>query len=308
MVFMDKRQLGGLAVSPIGLGTSSWGTRTTDFDNAAHQLKMFSEAGGNLLDTANIYGDAECIVGQLIAGRRDEFVIATKGGGVPGDGIPRANATREHLRSTLEESLRRLNVDHVDLWQLHGWDPDTPIDETLSFVDGAVKDGKIRYAGVCNYNTKQLLAAVGSGVISSLQMEYSLLERRLERNLVPAAIEHGIGVLPWAPLGRGVLTGKYLKGVPEQRLKSRFFQWYVRPFLDDRATRIATTVAEVADGMGVTPLAVAFAWVRDCPGVVAPLVGARTPEQLRESLDAVGVVLPDDARRTLDQASAPAHQ
>jgi aryl-alcohol dehydrogenase-like predicted oxidoreductase len=291
----------GLRVSAIGLGTSTWGTRT-DREDAAEQLKTFLNAGGNLLDTADVYGDAESVIGDLLGGvvAREDVLIATKAGGVIVDGKPSANATREHLTKCLERSLRRLGTDHVDLWQLHAWDPVTPLEETLSVVDEAVATGKVRYAGVCNYTSKEAALIAGSGLVTSVQVEYSLLERRIERNLVPCAQEHALAILPWAPLGRGVLTGKYLNGLPEKQ--GRFFSWYVKPFVNDRTARITTAVAEVAADLGVPPAAVALAWVRDRPAVASALVGARTIDQLTESLAAYGLVLPDDARQSLDLA------
>lgn len=305
---MEKRILGnsGLVVSCVGLGTSTWGART-DRDDAATQLKTYLDAGGNLLDTADVYaaGESERVIGELLGKvvAREDVLVATKAGGVIVDGKPSANATREHLRKGLERSLRRLATDYVDLWQLHAWDPATPLDETLAAVDEAIASGKVQHAGLCNYSETQTAQAAASGLFASVQVEYSLLQRRIERDLVGTAAANRLAILPWAPLGRGVLTGKYLGGVPENRAKSRFFQWYVSPFLDDRSTRIAATVAGVADRLGVLPAAVALAWVRDRPGVVSSLVGARTADQLAESLTGDGLVLPADARGLLDQAS-----
>ncbi|MET8763607.1 aldo/keto reductase [Lentzea sp. NPDC004782] len=315
---MEQRQLGAtdLKVSALGLGTSTWGT-TTDRHEAAAQLRSYAEAGGNLVDTADIYGGgrAEEIVGQLLGAvvRREDIVLATKAAAVLDDPDRRQNASCSHLLSALDKSLARLGTDHVDLWQLHAWDPAVPLEETLAATDAALRAGKVRHIGVCNYAGWQTAKAAtwkkldGVAPLASCQVEYSLLERGIEREVVPAALDAGLAVLPWAPLGRGVLTGKYRTGVPTERLESRFFRWYVGRYIDDRSAGIVEEVATVADELSVPPLAVALAWVRDQPGVVAPLVGARTAGQLRESLApaTVALELPTEIRLRLDAVSAP---
>ncbi|WP_190812742.1 aldo/keto reductase [Saccharopolyspora pogona] len=315
---MEQRPLGttGLKVSALGLGTSTWGT-TTDPDDAAEQLRAFVEVGGTLVDTADVYGggSAEEIVGQLLGKvvPRDNIVLATKAVAVLDDPDRRQNASREHLLSTLDKSLTKLRTDYIDLWQLHAWDQAVPLEETLAATDTAVRAGKVRHVGVCNYTGWQTAKAAtwkqinGVAPLASCQLEYSLLERGIEREVVPAALDAGMAVLPWAPLGRGVLTGKYRGGVPADRENSRFFKWYVAPRIDDRSARIVETLAAAADELAVPLVAVALAWVRDRPGVAAPLVGARTVEQLRESLSpaTLALELPAEIRRDLDAASAP---
>jgi aryl-alcohol dehydrogenase-like predicted oxidoreductase len=315
---MQKRMLGssGLSVSRLGLGTSTWGT-TTGKDDAEQQLAAFIAAGGNLVDTADIYGAgrSEEILGQALetVGRRADIVLATKAGGVAGGRPGDADASGSCLLEALDASLRRLRTDHIDLWQLHVWDARTPLEETLFAVDVAVSSGRVRYAGLCNYAGWQLAktatwqSAHGLARLVSAQAEYSLLERGIEREFVPAAMDQALGVLAWAPLGRGVLTGKYRKGVPAERASSRFFQWYVGHFLDERSAKIVEVVAAVAERLGVSPLAVGLAWVCDRPAVSAALVGARTVAQLRESIAAgtEGLVLPAEERQLLDDASAP---
>ncbi|MFF7987965.1 aldo/keto reductase [Streptomyces sp. NPDC007901] len=315
---MKRRTLGrtGIPVSSIGLGTSTWGAATVPED-AARQLRAFVDAGGNLLDTADVYADgmSEEIIGGLL-GRvvpRSEIVLATKAVGVLNDPARRQNASYSHLLKALDSSLARLNTDHVDLWQLHAWDAGTPLDETLRAVDEAVASGRVRHAGICNYSGWQtakaavLQSADGRAPLVSVQLEYSLLERGIEREAIPAAADAGLSLLPWAPLGRGVLTGKYQDGVPKQRMRSPFFRAYVGRFLDERSAGIVTEVVSAAERLGASPLAVSLAWVRERPLVAAPLVGARTVEQLRESLadDVLGLVLPDDVRAHLDEVSAP---
>jgi aryl-alcohol dehydrogenase-like predicted oxidoreductase len=315
---MEQRRLGatGLYVSRLALGTMTWG-RDTDEDDASSQLKAFVEVGGTLIDTADVYvdGESERIVGRMLQGvvKREDVVVATKAVSRRGQERDR-DASRRHLLTALDASLQRLQTDYVDLWQLHAWDPRTPVEETLAALDTAVASGKARYVGVSNYSGWQLARAAtwqqawpGRARLVSTQMEYSLLQRGIEREVVPAALELGVGILPWSPLGRGVLTGKYRAGTPaDSRGASPDYQRFVSPYLDDRAHRIVGAVLTAADGLGVSPLAVALAWVRDRPGVAAPIVGARTAAQLKGSLDADDVVLPDEIREALDDVSAPA--
>ncbi|MFI6025074.1 aldo/keto reductase [Amycolatopsis magusensis] len=310
---MENRQLGasGLRVSRMGLGTMSWGTGT-DAEEAANQLVAFVDAGGTLVDTADIYGDGESerVLGSLIGDLvpRTDLVLATKAVGRRGDGPFGGGASRGALLTALDGSLRRLGVDHIDLWQLQAWDSAVPIEETLSTVEFAVASGKVRYAGVSNYSGWQLATAAArpSGVrLVSTQMEYSLLQRGIEREVLPAAQYHGIGILPWAPLGRGVLTGKYRTGTPaDSRGASPTFAGYVEQHRTDRAARIVQAVVTAADGLGTSPLAVALAWVRDRPGVVAPVVGARDTGQLTGSLIAEEITLPPAIRSALDDVSS----
>jgi aryl-alcohol dehydrogenase-like predicted oxidoreductase len=314
---MEQRHLGrsGLLVSRLGLGTMTWG-RDTDADEAAAQLAAFRDAGGTLIDTANRYagGESERIVGRLLAGARDEVVLATKAAGPVGPGPLQRGSSRRHLLAALDASLDRLGTSHVDLWQLHVWDPDTPLDETLAALDTAVASGRARYVGVSNFAGWQTARAAtwqqawpGRAPIVSSQVEYSLLERGVEREVVPACRELGIGLLPWSPLGRGVLTGKYRDGQPaDSRAVSADYGGFVRPYLTPAADRVVDAVVTAADGLGVSPIAVALAWARDRPGVVAPIVGARTAGQLAASLDAESVTLPAEITAALDDVSAPA--
>lgn len=315
---MEQRPLGGtgLRVSRIALGTMTWG-RDTDEHEAREQLAEFVDAGGNLIDTADVYadGESERVLGKLLRehSRRDEIVVATKAVSVRNNPLRRFDASRRHLLNALDSSLERLGLDHVDLWQLHAYDRDTPMDETLAAVDHAVATGRVRYAGISNYAGWQTAraatwqrAASGRAPLVSTQVEYSLLERGIEREVVPAARELGIGILPWSPLGRGVLTGKYRNGTPpDSRGASSHFSSFVAPYLDDRARRIVDALATAADGLMESPLAVALAWVRDRPGVVAPVVGARTAIQLRGVLSADELTLPDEIADVLDEVSAP---
>ncbi|MDT9686660.1 aldo/keto reductase [Streptomyces sp. TRM76323] len=320
---MEQRHLGstGLRVSRIGLGTLTWG-RDTDEHEAAEQLKAFWEAGGTLVDTADVYGggEAEYLLGQLaerLVPRRD-LVIATKAGSVPDpDPERRFDGSRGHLLAALDASLARLGTDYVDLWQVHAYDPWTPLEETLQALDIAVASGRARYVGVANFCGWQLakaatwqLSAPGTRTrLAGTQMEYSLLQRGVEREVLPAARDLGVGLLPSSPLGRGVLTGKYRDGVPAgSRGASEHMAPFVEPYLDESARRVVDAVTTAADGLAVTPLQVALAWVRDRPGVTAPVVGARTARQLTAALSVESLSLPDEIRRALDDVSAPVHR
>ncbi len=315
---MRRRPLGasGLAVSRLGLGTMTWG-RDTDPDDAAAQLKTFADAGGNLLDTADVYGDgrAEEVIGALLGSvvPRSELVIATKAGLCPGRDR-RRDGSRGHLLASLDTSLARLGTEYVDLWQLHAYDPATPLEETLSALDHAVSSGRVRYVGVSNFSGWQTARAAtwqASGLVAgkppivSCQVEYSLVQRGVEREVAPACRSLGAGILAWSPLGRGVLTGKYRDGTPaDSRAASPHFERFVGPYLDDRSAGIVEAVATAADGLGVAPLSVALAWVRDRPGVVAPVVGARTVGQLLGSLQSDELTLPAEICQALDDVSA----
>ena len=318
---MEQRHLGrtGLRVSRIGLGTLTWG-RDTDEHDAADQLKVFWDAGGTLVDTADVYGggEAEYLLGRFIDGLvpREDLVIATKAGSVP-DPSRRFDGSRGHLLAALDASLERLGTDYVDLWQVHAFDPVTPLEETLQALDLAVASGRVRYAGVSNFCGWQLAKAAtwqitAPGVrtrLASTQMEYSLLQRGVEREVLPAALDLGVGLLPSSPLGRGGLTGKYRRGTPaDSRGGSEHLAPFVEPYLDEPASRIVDAVVTAADGLATTPLQVALAWVRDRPGVVAPIVGARNARQLTEALSVEALTLPDEICQALDDVSAPVHR
>ncbi len=316
---MLKRYVGrtGLEVSRLGLGTMSWGT-DIDEHEAAEQLTAFVAAGGTLVDTAAPYGGgaSEEVLGTLLAGTisREDVVVATKAGSGRRDGEHFVDVSRRGLLRTLEESLQRLGIDHVDLWQVHVWSDDVPVDETLSALDAAVASGKTRYVGVSNYCGWQLALAAGHQVeaagrerLATDQVEYSLVERGVEREVVPAAEALDVSLLPWSPLGRGVLTGKYRAGVPaDSRAASSRFEKYVGVHLNPRAAGIVEAVCRAAEGLDLTPAQVALAWVRDRPSVAAPIVGARTLAQLQELLAAESVSLPDEIVAALDDVSAPA--
>ncbi|WP_426244514.1 aldo/keto reductase [Nocardioides sp. LHG3406-4] len=313
---MQLRSVGstGLKVSRLGLGTMTWG-RDTDEHEARDQLVSFVEAGGTLLDTAAGYGDgaSEQLIGTLIGDvvARDEVVLATKAGISRRAGERVTDTSRGHLLSALDASLRRLAVDHVDLWQVHVWTDQTPLEETLAALDFAVSTGRAAYVGISNYTGWQTAQAAtwqravqGRTPLASTQVEYSLLNRGVEHEVVPAAAALGLGVLPWSPLGRGVLTGKYRSGTPsDSRGASPHFANFVGSYLDERGRSIVEAVARAAEGLGWTPLEVALVWVRDRPGVTAPIVGARTAAQLSGALGVEELVLPTEIVDALDDVS-----
>ncbi len=296
---MQLRPLGasGLHVSRLGLGTMAWG-RDVEWAAARDLLADFVDGGGNLVDTAPAYGAgvAEKMIGKALASGlpRESLVIATKAGFVIRDGKRVIDTSRGALLSDLEQSLRRLKTDHVDLWQVHAWG-DAPLEETLSALDSAVNRGMARYVGVSNFVGWQSATAAtwqnadrGRTPISSVQVEYSLLARRAEVEVVGAAQYHQMGVLAWSGLGRGALTGKYRGGrLPrDSRAASDHFGWFLEPYLQPRSTAIVDAVAHAAQGLGLTPAQVALIWVRDAPQVASALVGPRTTDQLAELLDA----------------------
>ncbi|CAM3744074.1 aldo/keto reductase [Nocardioides zeicaulis] len=314
---MQQRSLGatGLKVSRLGLGTMTWG-RDTDEHEARDQLVAFTEAGGTLLDTAAGYGDgaSEELIGRLVGDvvQRDDVVLATKAGISRRTGERVTNTSRGHLLTALDASLQRLGVDHVDLWQVHVWTDETPVEETLSALDLAVTSGRASYVGISNYTGWQTAQAAtwqravpGRVPLASTQVEYSLLNRTVEHEVLPAAHALGLGVLPWSPLGRGVLTGKYRTGTPsDSRGASEHFGRFVGAYLDDRGRGIVEAVARAADGLGWSPLEVSLVWVRDRPGVTAPIVGARTAAQLDGALGVEDLVLPPEIVDALDDVSA----
>jgi aryl-alcohol dehydrogenase-like predicted oxidoreductase len=316
---METRQVGlsGLHVSRLGLGTLTWG-RDTTAEQAAALLAMFCEAGGTLIDTAAAYGagDAERLLGRLLAelGRRDEMVIATKAGFVVRDGARVVDTSRRTLLRDLEGSLRRLGTDHVDIWQLHAWGA-APLEESLSAVDHAVSSGMARYAGISNFVGWQTAQAAtwqrafpGRSPLCSAQVEYSLLARRAEMEVLPAVRAFGLGFFPWSPLGRGVLTGQYRQGTPRgSRAATDHFAWFVEPYLEPRSRGVVEAVARAAEGLDLTPLQVALLWVRDAPSVTAPLLGARTTAQLAPALATEDQRLPNEIVSALDDVSGGPH-
>ena len=318
---MEYRLLGptGLAVSRLALGTMTFGDETPE--EAAHdQLDMFVEAGGTLIDTADVYstGVSEEIVGRWLADRpgvRERVVVATKGR-FPMDDTPNGvGLSRRHLHDALDASLRRLGVDTIDLYQAHAWDPLTPIDETLRFVDDAVSAGKIHHFGVSNFTGWQLVQAIerseGMTPPVSLQPQYNLLVRDIEHELVPACEHYDIGILPWSPLGGGWLTGKYDRDeTPSGATRlgedpERGMEAYAQRNAQERTWAVVDAVRSVADDLDRSMAEVALAWLADQPMVTSVILGARTVDQLEQNLAMADLHLSDEHRDHLTEASAP---
>jgi len=306
-----------LVVSRLGLGTMSWGG-AAPVGEAVAMLKAFTEAGGNLIDTAAAYGfgEVESLIGRLMARTiaRDDLVIATKSGYVVRGGQRVIDNSPRTLLADLAGSLRRLGTDRVDLWQIHAWG-DTPLEETLTAADEAVVRGMARYVGVSNFVGWQAARAhtwqqaLSGAPVVSAQAEYSLLARRAELELIPYLIDARMGFFPWSSLGRGVLTGKYAHMTPAgSRGSDESMAWFVEQYSDAGSRKIVDAVRTAADGLGLMPVQVALIWVRDAPGVTSPLVGPRTLEQLLPLLSADALTLPDPVTQALDDVSGGANQ
>ncbi|MCC2308163.1 aldo/keto reductase [Cellulomonas chengniuliangii] len=312
---MEQRQVGrtGLRVSHLGLGTLTW-SRDTDEHEAREQLRDFVDAGGTLVDTSASYADggAEELIGSLLGDvvSREDVVLCTKAGvrRTAGGGV--VDASRGGLLNTLDASLARLRTDHVDLWLVQTPDPRTPLTETISALRLAVTSGRARYVGLSNHAGWQVARAatlmaddVG---LAAVEAEYSLLQRGIEREVLPAAADLGVGLLAWSPLGRGVLTGKYRRTIPaDSRAASPHLAGFVEPYLGADSLAVVEAVAIAAQGLDRSPLDVALAWLRVRAQVSSAIVGARTAAQLRASLAAEDVQLPPEILRALDEVSAP---
>jgi aryl-alcohol dehydrogenase-like predicted oxidoreductase len=321
---MEYRMLGssGAVVSTLALGTMTFGTETDEV-GAHAQLDQYLDAGGNLIDTADVYsaGVSEQIIGRWLASRtsaRDEIVLATKGRFAMGRGPNDLGLSRRHLGAALDASLRRLGVDEIDLYQVHAFDPLTPLDETLRFLDDAVRAGKVRYVGLSNFTGWQLQKAVdiaefrGLSRPVTLQPQYNMLVREIEWEIVPAAQSAGLGLLPWSPLGGGWLTGKYRR---EERPSGatrlgenpdRGVEAYDRRSRVERTWDVVDAVRAVSTERGVSMAQIALAWLVDRPTVTSVILGARTLEQLDDNLGAAELHLDAGETERLDVASDPA--
>jgi aryl-alcohol dehydrogenase-like predicted oxidoreductase len=320
---MDYRQLGrsGLRVSALTLGTMTFGGRgnfanvgSTGVTDARRQVDLCLDAGVNLFDTADVYSDglSEEILGEVLQGRRDDVLVATKARMAMGDGPNDAGLSRHHLLRSCEASLRRLRTDHIDLYQVHEWDGQTPIEETLDALDTLVRDGKVRYVGCSNYAAWQLMKALGASDRRGLQrfvsqqIHLTLQAREAEYELVPATIDQGVGILVWSPLAGGLLSGKYRRGGHGPEGSRQLTSWDEPPVYDEDALYDTVDVlVEIADGHGVSAAQVALAWLLERPGVSSVIVGARTEEQLVDNLRAADLRLSDEERTRLDEISRP---
>ena len=320
---MRYRQLGasGLRVSELTMGTMTFGGKggfasvgSTGVDEARRQVDQCLDAGVNLIDTANVYSDglSEEILGEVLEGRRDEVLVATKARMPMGDGPNDAGLSRHHLVAQCEASLRRLRTDHIDLYQVHEWDGQTPLSETLQALDDLVRAGKVRYVGCSNYAGWQLMKALGVaereglGRFCSQQIHYTLQAREAEYELLPIAIDQGLGVLVWSPLAGGLLSGKYRRGAPGPEGSRLLSGWDEPPVRDqDKLYDIVDVLVEVAAARGASPAQVALAWLLERPAVTSVIVGARTSEQLTDNLGAAALSLTADELARLEQVSRP---
>jgi aryl-alcohol dehydrogenase-like predicted oxidoreductase len=320
---MDYRQLGasGLRVSALTLGTMTFGGRDrfalvgdTDVAGATRQIDLCLDRGVNFIDTANVYsgGVSEEILGEAIKNRRDRVLIATKARMPMGSGPNDAGLSRHHLIAECEASLRRMQTDYIDLYQVHEWDGQTPLEETLEALDTLVKSGKVRYVGVSNYAGWQLMKALGVADrhgyqrFVTQQINYSLQSRDAEYELVPLAVDQGVGILVWSPLAGGLLSGKFRrggKGLEESRALS---DWAEPPVRDtEQLLDTIEVLVEIGDGHGVSAAQVALAWLLGRPGVVSLIIGARSDEQLEDNLAAADLKLTDEERARLEEVSRP---
>lgn len=295
----------------------------TDEETAHAQLDLFLESGGTLIDTADVYsaGKSESIIGSWLADRpatvRDQVVLTTKGRFAMGDGSNDLGLSRRHLTAALDASLGRLGVDSIDQYQVHSYDPLTPIEETLRFLDDAVTAGKIHYAGLSNFTGWQLQRAVDVAqfqhltVPITLQPQYNLLVREIEWEIIPAAQANGLGLLPWSPLGGGWLTGKYTRdAAPSGATRlgenpERGVEAYARRSSVERTWDVVDEVRRIAESRGVTMAQVALAWLVDRPGVSSVILGARNLDQLTDNLGAAGLHLSAEDTASLDRVSDP---
>ncbi|MFZ0089832.1 MAG: aldo/keto reductase [Solirubrobacteraceae bacterium] len=323
---MDYRPLGssGLQVSCLTLGTMTFGGEgnfakvgDTDLAGARRQIDMARDAGVNLIDTADVYstGRAEEIVGEAVQGRRDDLLIASKVRFPMGDTPNMAGLSRHHVITGCEASLRRLRTDHIDLYQVHEWDGLTPLEETLGALQYLQDAGKVRYVGVSNYAAWQLMKALGTaerehrvgGVrIVSQQIYYSLQERSAEYELIPLALDQGLGTMVWSPLAGGLLSGKYRRGQDAPSGSRHVTDWDEPPVYDeDRLYDTIDVLVEIADGHNVSAAQVALAWLLGRPSISSVVIGARTDEQLADNLKAADLQLSDEERDRLEQVSRP---
>jgi aryl-alcohol dehydrogenase-like predicted oxidoreductase len=320
---MEYRQLGssGLEVSALTLGTMTFGgagkhgdTGSTDVAGARRQLDMCLDAGVNLIDTADVYsgGRSEEILGEALAGRRDRLLIATKVRFPTGTEPNMAGLSRHHIISGCEASLRRLGIDHIDLYQAHQWDGRTRLQETLGAFEHLIQSGKVRYVGASNYAGWQLMKAVGVAErerlprFASHQIYYSLLERSVEYELIPLGLDQGIGTLVWSPLAGGWMSGKYRRGLEAPAGSRHTTNWSEPPVYDEaKLYDTIDVLVEIASEHGVSGAQVALAWLLARPSISSLVIGARTDQQLADNLKSVDLQLCDAEHQRLEEVSRP---
>lgn len=311
---MEYRALGrtGVQVSALCLGTMNFGGKTPE-DESIRIMDTAFESGINFFDTANVYnaGESERVVGKAIANKRDEIFLATKVYFPMGAGVNQSGLSRYHIMQECENSLRRLNTDHIDLYQLHRPDFNLPQDETLRALDDLIQQGKVRYVGVSTFPAWLTVEAIhisdrlGLNRYISEQPPYNLLDRRIENDLVPMAERYGMAIIPWSPLGGGVLAGKYppKEAVPvDSRLAETEFY---KDRITMRAREVAQQISELANEAGMSLPELALLWVKEQPGITAPIIGPRTMEHLQAALQVVGMLLDGDLAQQLDEICPP---
>lgn len=314
---MKYRKLGrtGLKVSSLCLGTMTFGNKDWGSDEATAKqiLDTFVDAGGNFVDTADVYVDgvSEEITGRLIKDKRQQIILATKVAGPMGSSLNDLGLSRKHILDSVDASLTRLGTDYIDLYQVHAYDPSTPLDETLIALNDCVRAGKVRYIGCSNYSAWQLMKAtalareLGTARYDCLQPQYSMVCRYIEREHVPLCQEEGIGIIPWSPLGGGMLTGKVRRGegAPQGSRAAQQTGQNER-FTNEKNLDIAEAVIAVAENIGKSPSQVALSWCMNQPGVTSPIFGARTLAQLQDNIEAAEIELDEANLASLESASA----
>lgn len=310
---MQYRHLGnsGLQVSQLGLGTNAFGKRA-DQEASTHILHFALDHGVNFIDTANIYANTESerIIGEALKGRRHEAVLATKAGLSTGAGANERGSSRYHLMQELDNSLRRLKTDYVDLYQIHTFDPNTPLEETLRTLDDMVTSGKVRYIGASNYAAWEIMKALGISDLkdyvryTSIQTSYSLADRTPELELVPLCLDQGVGIIPYFPLAGGILTGKYNNsaGIAPAGSRADTDPNFNR-FLEDKNIELGQRVSKLAEEHGYTPSALSLSWLMDRPAVSTVIVGATRTEQLEDNIQSLEIQIDQDLSKQLDAVS-----
>jgi len=321
---MEYRQLGnsGLRVSALTLGTMTFGGRggfsavgATDVTGARRQLDLCLDAGVNLIDTADVYsgGLSEEIVGEVITGRRDSLLLSTKVRMAMGPGANDAGLSRQHIIAGCEASLRRLGIDHIDIYHVHEWDGQTRLEETMSALNSLVQAGKVRYLAASNFAGWQLMKALsvadahGYERFAAQQVYYALEARDAEYELVPLSLDQGLGVLVWSPLAGGLLSGKYRRNAsPAEGTRQVSGTWHEPPVRNqEKLYDTIEVLVDIAGAHAASPAQVALAWLLGKPAVTSVIIGARTDEQLRDNLGGAGLTLTADDRAALDKVSAP---
>ncbi|QHT61679.1 aldo/keto reductase [Paenibacillus lycopersici] len=311
---MQYRRLGrsGLAVSELCLGTMTFGNTTNETDSIT-MMHDFLDRGGNFLDTANVYvqGRSEEIVGKAIKNRRSEVVLASKVRMMTGEHPNSGGVSRKHIMDAIDASLKRLDTDYLDLYQVHVWDQATPIEETLRTLDDLISAGKVRYIGCSNFFAWQLMKSLAVSDrdryarFVSIQPQYSLVSREMDREMLSLCLEENVGIIPWAPLGGGFLTGRYTREEPTSgRLTSKQGEssWALRN--TDKNFAILEAVQAAAKELDKTPAQVALAWLLRREGITSPIFGASTLAQYEENMGAVGWAMPESVWNRLNEASA----